>query len=125
MLPALKLCVKSVISECCFPWEIAGKHAEEEHAKRPDVLGCCHYNAFGACDLAHLGGGVRDGPAHTLDTAAGASRHPKVTQLHVSALAVEEEHVLWFDVSMDQIFTVHEIQGQAKLLYTTFYHVLR
>lgn len=125
MLPALELCIKVVTGQRCFPWEVSRQHAEKEHAESPYVLRRCHYDALGACDLAHFGCCVWDGAADSFDAAACPPCHSKVSQLYMSALAVKQEHVFWLHVSVDQTFTVHEVQSQAELLHTPFDHVLR
>lgn len=125
MLPALELGIKVVTGQRCFPGEVSGQHAEEEHAERPYVLRCRHDDALRACDLAHLACRVGDGAADSFDATACPPCHSEVGQLYVPALAVKQEHIFWLDVSMDQTFTVHEVQSQAELLHTPLDHVLR
>lgn len=125
LLPATELLVEGVHRQSGLPGEIPRQHTEDQHAERPHVEAGGHQEALGSAGAAHLRCGVRDGPAHAFHAAAHASGHAKVSQFDASALTIEQEHVLGFDVAMHQVLAVDKVQSQAQLLHAAFHHFLR
>lgn len=123
-LPTTKLLVEGVHRQRRLPRKVSRQHTEDQHAERPHVKARGHKEALGAAGPAHLWSRVRDGPAHALHAAAHTSGHAKVRQFDASALTIEQEHVLRFNITMHQVLAVDEVQGQAQLLHAAFHHFL-
>lgn len=62
---------------------------------------------------------------HSFHRRASATSHAKVRQLDFAALSVENENVLWLDISMDQLLTVQVVQSDGYLVHTALCHRLR
>lgn len=123
-LPAPKLLVEGIGRQRCLPGEVSRQHTEDQNTERPHVQTGGHKETFSAASAAHLWRGVGDGATHPFHTTAHAPGHSKVGQLDAAALAVKQEHILRFHIPMHQVFTVHEVQGQAQLLHAAFDHLL-
>ena len=66
-LPADELLVEGVGGQRLLPGEVAGQHAEEQHAECPDVSAVVHAEALVAGHIAEFRGRVGDGTTHLED----------------------------------------------------------
>lgn len=80
-LPANELLVEGIRWQRLLPGEVARQHAEEQHAKGPDIGAVVHTETLVAGHIAELWGRVGDGATHLEGNSAGQIHHAKMKPL--------------------------------------------
>ncbi len=108
-----------------LPGEVAGQGAEDEDSEGPHVGARLHRVALALERFADFGRCVRNAGAHLAHHRARSLGHAKVHELDSRQVFIEHEDIFWLDVSVNEVFAVHEFQCAGDLFDDHFALALR